>query len=137
MAHSWVARKIFSVSGTANRRSILGIIGGSSLARYTFLLFTFAALVPVLYIAYLSYERVSQQLRDQSLEQSRQLSKSLGMELFRRVDNAATRLARVATDLQRGNDPATDYLEDFGRLTIVVPGGLPSQSKAKHWHCRH
>ena len=58
-------------------------------ARRIFLLFTASVIVPVVIIALLSLEHVSTLLREHSYEQSRQVSKSIGMELIRRL-----RLAR-------------------------------------------
>jgi len=72
----------------------------SKFARRIFLLFISAAIVPVAAIATLSFIHVSNQLHKQSYEQSRQTSKAVGMEFFRRLTMAGTELERVAEGLR-------------------------------------
>lgn len=115
----------------------------SRLARYTFFLFTGAALLPVLYIAYLSYDRVSEQLREQSFEQSRQLAKSLGMELFRRIESRDSALRRLTADYAFNGNPNLQDLTMFEDLWIHseqgvtkalkgVPTTIPVLTSAQH-----
>lgn len=99
----------------------------SRLARQTFALFVFAALLPVVFIAVLSFDHVSAQLREQSYEQSRQASKTIAMELL-------LRLRQLGDELVSVDDPAGDAHPDrppvpgvlhFGAITRMVPGKPP------------
>ena len=106
----------------------------SKFARRIFLIFVIAAAIPVTVVALLSLDHVSAQLRDQSHEQSRQTSKSVGMELFRRLSMAADELEQVARQL--GPDPVEQHqslqtlvdtqLRYLTELAVVEHGGSTS-----------
>ena len=77
----------------------------SKFSRRIFLLFVLATVIPVLVIALLSFNHVSKQLREQSHQQSRQVSKAIGMELIRGLGLASEELGDVSRDLHSGNNP--------------------------------
>lgn len=77
-------------------RRLNDLLFSSKFARRIFLLFVAAAVVPITVAALLSLDHVSKQLREQSSEQSRQSSKAVGMELYRRLSLAARELEQVA-----------------------------------------
>ena len=69
-------------------------------AQRIFILFVLSAVLPLVCVAWLSYDHISGQLREHSFEQSRQTSKTIGMELFRRLTMMRTELDRVANSLR-------------------------------------
>jgi diguanylate cyclase (GGDEF)-like protein len=102
----------------------------SKFARRTFLLFIASAMLPVVLVAVLSFEHVSRQLREQSFEQSRQASKTIGMELFRRLSTLAAELDTIAEQVH-SNTADSNALSgvgnasfpDFAALAIMLEGG--------------
>jgi len=72
----------------------------SKFARRTFLLFVVSAMLPVALVAVLSFDHVTKQLREQSFEQSRQASKTIGMELFRRLAVTENELNTIAEQIR-------------------------------------
>ncbi len=102
----------------------------SKFARRTFLLFLASAMLPVVLVAVLSFDHVSTQLREQSFEQSRQASKAIGMELFRRLSVIAAELDRVAEQLHANTADGNALsgvgdasFPDFAALAITLPDG--------------
>lgn len=95
----------------------------SKFARRTFLLFVFSAMLPVVLVAALSFEHVSRQLREQSFEQSRQASKAIGMELFRRLSVLAADFDSIARQL-RNNTADSDALSGVGDANFPNFTGL-------------
>jgi diguanylate cyclase (GGDEF)-like protein len=89
----------------------------SKFARRTFLLFVISAMLPVVLVAALSFEHVSRQLREQSFEQSRQASKAIGMELFRRLSVLASELNTIARQL-RSNSADGAALSGVGNASF-------------------
>jgi len=99
----------------------------SRLARQTFVLFVLSAVLPVLFIAGLSYDRVSHQLRDHSYEQSRQAGKTIAMELLRHLtllEDELEDLAASIRDKPAGlpSDIPLSHLGDFDVLALVRDG---------------
>ncbi len=99
----------------------------SKFARRTFLLFLVSAMLPVVLVAVLSFEHVTKQLREQSFEQSRQASKSIGMELFRRLAVIGSELdtiaERIRTNSVRGralSGVGDASFPDFAALVITA-----------------
>lgn len=92
----------------------------SKFARRIFLLFILSAIVPVALVAFLSYTHVATQLRDQSYQQSQLTSKSLGMEIFRRLTQAQDDLITIGKGLER------QHLADTGAAATVAQDAAPS-----------
>lgn len=92
----------------------------SKFARRIFLLFILSAIVPVTLVAFLSYTHVATQLREQSYQQSQLTSKSLGMEIFRRLTLAQDDLITIGNGLER------QHLADMGAAETVAQDAAPS-----------
>lgn len=93
----------------------------SKFARRIFLLFTSSVIVPVVIIALLSLEHVSTLLREHSYEQSRQVSKSIGMELIRRL--------RLARDELLMAERRPD-LHEYSAAAVGMTGEISSSPSA-------
>ena len=94
------------------------VLFSSKFARRIFLFFVSAAIVPVAVIALLSFIHVSSQLHKQSYEQSRQTSKAVGMEFFRRLPMASTELKRIAEDLRLNPTDNVKSLQDISNIRL-------------------
>ena len=94
------------------------VLFSSKFARRIFLLFVSAAIVPVAVIALLSFIHVSSQLHKQSYEQSRQTSKAVGMEFFRRLSMASTELKLIAEDLRFNPTDNVKSLQDISNIRL-------------------
>ncbi len=90
----------------------------SKFARRIFLLFVSAAIVPVVVIALVSFIHVSSQLHEQSYEQSRQTSKAVGMEFFRRLSMASTELERIAEGMRFNPAGSIKSLQDIRNIRL-------------------
>lgn len=100
----------------------------SRFARRMFLLFVLSALVPVAFAVLLSYLQTAVQLREHSSRQSMVTSKSLGMEVFRRLSAAERELAAIADNLRAqppgaGFRPAPVAGAFFAAVVRVSSGG--------------
>jgi len=97
----------------------------SKFAQRIFLLFISAAIAPIAVTALLSLDHVSKQFHQQSYENSRQTSKSMGMELFRRLSMADAELeqfAEVLSPSPTGNQTSLQAIENIqlGNLTDLA-----------------
>lgn len=97
-------------------------------ARRIFLLFVLSVMLPLVCVAWLSFDHVSGLLREYSYEQSRQTSKAVGMELFRRLTMMKTELDSAADVLRLvppGNDPKSLHVDKSqfpGLSSLVILG---------------
>jgi diguanylate cyclase (GGDEF)-like protein len=110
------------------------ILFSSRFAQRIFLLFVSVAFAPIVVVAMLSFDHVSKQLYEQSYEQSRQTSKAVGMELFRRLSLASTELEQIAETLGSrltGNWNAMQltadiHVQNLSSLAIIEKDGTMS-----------
>ena len=103
----------------------LGILG-SRVARRVLLLFVVGALVPVAVMAAASFRAMTTQLRQQSEERLRQVSKNARQAVMQQLilTEAGVRLAAEA--LKRGGSSATPALPaSITGLAVTEDGGLP------------
>lgn len=90
----------------------------SKFSRRIFLLFVVSAIIPIILVAAISYQHVADQLRERSYAQSRQDSKSIGMELFARLSQARDRFENVVRSLQKSAPGDGEAIADtLARLT--------------------
>ena len=109
------------------------------LSRKILKLFLVSAFLPVVIIGFLSLGHVVKQLRDQSYEFSRQASKTIGMELFERLDQVSSRLDWIANQLRASQDIQAnsswqnnpESLPGFESLAIISDAGVISNIKGK------
>lgn len=103
------------------------------------MLFILSAVIPVTVIALLSYTHISTQLHTQSYEQSRIVSKAIGMDLYRRLTMARDELATIGKRLNAASqtmDPlSTDRKQeiapDLDELTLFANNGKKSNLRGK------
>ncbi len=112
------------------------------LSRKILKLFLVSAFLPVVIIGFLSLGHVVKQLRDQSYEFSRKTSKTIGMELFERLDQASSRLEWIASQLRaapeiQGSSGWQNNLESFPgfeSLAIASKAGVIRVIKGSPGH---
>lgn len=102
----------------------------SRFARRIFLLFILCALVPLTLAAALSYLQTAAQLREQSNRQALVTSKSIGLEVFRRLQGAEKELANAGrrAKLERNLGADGRGIGDvaapaFSALALLTPDG--------------
>lgn len=103
----------------------------SKVARRVFLLFVSCALLPIIILAAMSFYQVSQQLRNESQRQLRQLSAAQGMLIDERLQSLEGDLQLISWQSQAGQLPALSHpLQDhFQALAIFNEDG----SRASAW----
>ena len=103
-------------------------------SRRIFVLFIISAIIPVAMVAAISYSHVAAQLREQSFEQSRQDSKSIGMELFGRLGQARDRFEDVVQALNQEPGSSGEMLtttlthleHEFSEFVLIKSGRVIS-----------
>lgn len=73
----------------------------SKVAQRIAFLFVLCALLPIITLAILSFNQVTRQLREQSLQRLRQTSKTLSMEIYERLLFLEADMIRVASTIQK------------------------------------
>ena len=97
----------------------------SKVARRVFLLFVSCALLPITILAAISFYQVSDQLRDQSQRQLRQLSESQGMLIDERLQSVDSDLQLLSGQSQDGKLPVLSGLlqQHFSALAVFNGDG--------------
>ena len=90
----------------------------SRLARRMVLLFVFAALLPMLVLAWLSFRQVSGELVEQGGVEARRNTKQLGMDIFERLNYLSKELSLFSHNLRTGEPISLDDLTEEGDMVI-------------------